>query len=127
LSRKAWVEIDSCSGLAIRVFKNRKLALLAVLEVYGCVKEMERAEAVKQIRQQIFGIQQGRCVDCNKIIYWDTMELHERQHRGEFAKENSEDHLEVEKSGEISLMNSVAVCAECHEREHGDRQVRLGS
>ncbi len=125
MSKKVWAEIDSCSGLAIRVFKNRKLALLAVLEAYGCVREMERAEAVRQIREQLFGIQEGRCADCNAIVFWDAMEMHERQHRGEFTKENSEDHLEVEKSGEISLMNSVALCADCHEREHGDRQVRL--
>lgn len=130
----AWVEIDCCSGLAIRIFKSRKLMVMAMPYAEdGCSKQMSRAEAVKQIRQQIFSRQQGRCEDCNRLIYWETMHLHERQHRGSFKISpaiagalNINPSLSIEKSGEVSLENSVALCVDCHQVEHSDRQVRLG-
>lgn len=124
MKKKTWAEIDCCSGLAIRVFKSRKLMVMAMPYMEdGCTKEMDRAEAVKQIREQVFSIQAGRCADCNGIVFWKTMHLHEKLHRGQFEKENVDNHLEIEKSGEISLANSIALCAECHRQEHADREV----
>lgn len=121
-----WAEIDCCSGLAIRIFKNRKLMILAMPYMEdGCTKEMPRAEATAHIRQQLFSIQSGHCAGCNDIIFWDTMHMHEQLHRGQFQKRDVENHLEIETSGEISLANSIALCQQCHEGEHADRQVRL--
>lgn len=124
---KVWVEIDPETLLAIRIFKNHKLMVMAMPYVEdGPTKQMDRSLAVKQIREQVFARQKQQCANCPTLIRWDTMELHERQHRGQFAKQDVNNPLEVEKSGEISTMNSEGLCWSCHHLvKHGGRQPRL--
>lgn len=124
---KAWAEIDCDSQLAIRIFKNHKLMVAAMPYAEdGCTRQMERSKAVKEIRKQIWEQQDEMCIDCLKYIRWDTMELHELLHRGEFKASEIGNSLQIEKSGEISMANSVGLCWSCHHvHAHGDRQVRL--
>jgi hypothetical protein len=106
------VEIGD-NGQAIRIFKNAR-AIIVHLRSHGLLSSapMDRATAVSQIRHQIFERSKGDCELCSSPITEKTFHMHEKQHRG--------------KGGEVSLENSVAVCASCHLFAHRDRRVRFG-
>ena len=77
--------------------------------------KMEKAEAVKQIREQVVArARKGRliyCEFCGAILTEATGHMHEVIPRG--------------KGGEYSLDNSRFICSECHigpDGEHGDRK-----
>lgn len=120
---RVWTEIDCDTQLAIRIFKNFKLMLIAMPYAEdGCTRRMERREAVKQIRDAVFAQQNMKCANCSA----PATELHEKQHKGQFAKQDVNNSMEVEKSGEVSLANSEGLCWSCHHQgKHGDRQPRL--
>ena len=105
--KTAWVEINT-AGEPIRIFKSWVTASLSRCEV----REMSYAEAVGSIRHRLFVLSEGDCDLCGSPVTETTMHLHEMKHRG--------------KGGEISLENSVAICAPCHFRAHKNRRVRFG-
>ena len=100
MSHVVWVEIGM-AGLPIRIFRNRK-------QVSGFFREYPRREAIAAIRHQIFVRSAGYCELCAVPVTEQTMHMHEQKHRG--------------KGGEVSLVNSVGICAICHKHEHRDRE-----
>lgn len=110
MSKLVTVEIDPYSQLAIRIFRNKKDSYAAYPDN---VKEMTKAEAVGQIRQQVIDrATKGRticCEFCDAILTKDTGHMHEVKPKGD--------------GGEVSLFNSRFICPECHlKEEHGDRK-----
>lgn len=110
--KMVWVELGAYRRI-IRIFRSRSAAfhLTAKQKVTNAV-EMKRSEAVGEIRHQIFVRSRGNCEICDAPIPEKTMHMHEQKHRG--------------RGGEISLENSLAICATCHFRAHRDRRVRFG-
>ena len=102
------VETDE-SGTPIRIFRND-------LEWVRCpdsrLKYMTKAEAVGSIRGQIWRRTGGECEFCGAWITENTMHLHEQLPKG--------------RGGEVSLANSVGICADCHvvgpNSAHGNRR-----
>ena len=108
-SKQVWCEL-SAEGRVIRIFRNRRKAAEAALAFP--VDLVDRAEAVKDIRRQVFERDGYSCTHCGKAINWDTGHLHERLWRG--------------RGGEMSLDNSTTLCYSCHLNDpvagHGKRQ-----
>lgn len=105
---RCWVALDE-KGVT-RVFKNYAAA---VLSKSANIREYPRKDAVGQVRQRVFERADGHCEDCNTLLTWASMHMHEKIHRGD--------------GGEISLENSIAVCYKCHmDIEHGNRKLRFG-
>ena len=109
MSKMAWVELAP-DGNVVRVFRNHKAAVAA--EDAFPVAEVNRADAVKNVRAQIYLRDGGKCTHCATDVLWDAFEMHERQWRG--------------KGGEISLANSCVLCVSCHQSDpvagHGKRK-----
>ena len=112
-SKQVWCEL-SAEGRVIRIFRNRRKA--AEAELAFPVDLVDRAEAVKDIRRQVFERDGYSCTHCGKAINWDTGHLHERLWRG--------------RGGEMSLENSTTLCFACHTYDkvagHGARQPQFG-
>ena len=108
-SKRVWVEL-SAEGCVIRIFRTRRDA--AEAELAFPINHVDRAEAVKDIRRQVFERDGYSCTHCGKAINWDTGHLHERLWRG--------------RGGEMSLDNSTTLCYSCHLNDpvagHGKRQ-----
>jgi hypothetical protein len=107
--------VEVVNDRPIRIFRSNKSAAIAGL--HGAqVTVMARVDATRMIREDVFARTGAACEFCGAIITWGTMHLHERKPRGE--------------GGEISLENSVGICAKCHEfgpnAEHADRRLRWG-
>ncbi len=68
-------------------------------------------EAVSSIRHQLWLRCRGECELCGSLVTEQGGHMHEQQHRG--------------KGGEISLDNSVFICAKCHQDAHKDRAPRF--
>jgi hypothetical protein len=70
-----------------------------------------------EIRAILFEKQEHKCKWCDKLLSWSQCHMHEQIFRG--------------KGGEISLDNSVILCADCHilnprqTGAHGSRQPRF--
>lgn len=105
MSKMVWTE-QKYPKMAVRIFRTRKAAFESGL----LVVEMERSEAVGDIRRQAFWRSKGFCEICIAPITESSGHMHERQHRG--------------KGGEISLDNSIFICPRCHKRAHADRSPR---
>ena len=103
--KTAWVEIDT-AGEPIRIFKSWVAASLSQCNV----KEMSYAEAVGEIRHRLFVLSEGDCDLCGSPVTESAAQMHEMKHRG--------------KGGEISLENSVMICAKCHQNAHKERNPR---
>jgi len=76
---------------------------------------MEKADAVKSIRDDIWFRQNGECIRCGGEITKNSMHMHERVHRG--------------RGGRVSLDNSVGLCYACHLGKRGvhqEKQLRFG-
>ena len=99
MSHFVWVELGA-NGQPIRIFKNRKQAT-------GFFREFPRRDAVASIRHQAFLRSEGDCEFCASPVTESGGHLHEKQHRGQ--------------GGEISLANSVFICAKCHRDAHKAR------
>lgn len=72
-------------------------------------------EAVAIVRRRVFERSGGLCENCARPVTWESGHMHERKPRG--------------KGGEISVKNSVFICAKCHlgpQGEHGNRRPRFG-
>ena len=103
-----WVELDPVSRAPIRIFKNLKTAFAAQVELLA---ERDYEPAVRSIRHQIFIRSNGYCELCGVIVSESGGHMHEQKHRGQ--------------GGEISLANSVFICAACHKRAHSDREPKF--
>lgn len=127
--KMVWVQIDPDTQLAVRIFKNHKVAYTALIvdsavhqaahELLGVeskvgptpetLKHMDRGLAVSQIRRQVWNRQEGLCARCPEIIRWNGSHMHEKIHKGD--------------GGEVSLENCELLCAECHRNQHPEKQV----
>lgn len=87
-----------------RIFKSKNAAY-ASGDPY--IVSMKRSEAVRSIRNQIFYRSKGFCELCGDIVTLYSGHMHEQKWRG--------------RGGEISLENSVFICAKTHKLEHKDR------
>jgi 5-methylcytosine-specific restriction endonuclease McrA len=104
MSKLVWVE-TTAQGVPVRIFTSRSKV------TRGYIMKMNRSEAVKIIRHQLWLRCAGECEICAAPVTEDSGHMHERVHRG--------------KGGEISLENSVFICPPCHRREHADRNPRF--
>ena len=77
----------------------------------GFVRLAEYSASVASIRHQVFLRSKGDCEFCASPITEHGGHLHEQVHRG--------------KGGEISLANSIFICATCHRLAHADRNPRF--
>ncbi len=97
-------EIDPVTRNVIRIFRHGGGAIFLPPER---VAEYATAYAVENVRRQVFETSGGECRNCGKPINW-RFHLHEVIPKG--------------KNGEVSITNSIAICAQCHlQTEHGDR------
>jgi len=110
VSNFVWVEINRKSQLPTRIFKNQRAAFSA-LGLTGFLAEWDRTQAVASIRHQCFRRAERYCELCASLVLESNGHMHEQQHRG--------------KGGEISLANSVFICAQCHRRAHSDREPKF--
>lgn len=106
MSRKVWVKCEADGDDAVRVVRIYR-SLKAAIFPGAVAVSMDRAFAVRSIRSQIFKRSRGGCELCSTPVTWDTGHMHEQIPRG--------------KGGEISLENSVFVCAACHKHAHRKR------
>jgi len=109
-----WVELDPVSRAPIRIFKNHKTAFAAQIELLA---ERDYGTAVRSIRHQLFVQARGYCNLCAGIVTEVGCHMHERLHRGRF---DADGH-----SGEISVANSIIICAKCHLLEHPEREIKF--
>lgn len=87
--------VELRNGIPIRIFRVVKY------ESGGPeTAEWSRMGAVSAIRQQVFDRAAGHCERCGTPITTQTGHMHETVPRS--------------KGGEISIFNSVALCAPCH-------------
>src|ERR1700690_1157416 len=105
-----WVEI--IDGRIVRIFKNRKSAVVSPAWDERRVEECPRKNAVTAIRNNIFDLSDGFCKYCGKYEPWSSGHMHEEIHRGE--------------GGEISIYNSVWSCFTCHTNQHPEKTLRFG-
>lgn len=112
--KKAAVEVSE-DGRIIRIFKTLSAAVSSDLPDER-IQIVSYRMAISKIRQQVWERTKGNCEWCAKIISDQSMHLHEMIHRGE--------------GGEISLINCVGICYECHfgpaKTAHGNRSLRFG-
>ena len=110
--RKVWVELYVMGDRVnvVRVFKNRKAAMLAKDKVR--VEEVLRASAIGSIRRQVFLRENFTCAHCGAHVTWLTGHMHERVWKG--------------RGGEVSVDNCVCLCYSCHIADpvagHGKRK-----
>jgi Rieske Fe-S protein len=108
MPRMVWAGIGA-DGLAERIYKNRKLAVIAGEPMGGAY--MLRAQAVTEIRRKIWLRDNKTCTHCGQTVPWNVMQMHERIWRG--------------RGGEISVANGTALCYHCHQCDdvagHGKR------
>lgn len=97
----AFVEVEDSKF--VRIFKSRAMA-----NASGRAWVMiERGFAVGRIRYHIWLRCRGECEMCEAPVTESSGHMHEKKHRG--------------KGGEISLDNSIFICAKCHQYEHRER------
>jgi 5-methylcytosine-specific restriction endonuclease McrA len=101
--RIVWVQIDSMTQKPVRIFKNSKAAFASE----GLITSMRYSAAVESIRHDLFIRSGGWCELCGDRVSECSGHMHEQKFRG--------------KGGEISLENSVFICAKTHKDAHKDR------
>ena len=89
-------------ALPVRIFKSQKQSLAA-----GWRQIYPRTSAVAAIRHKLFLRSKGDCEICTAPLTESSGHMHEQIHRGQ--------------GGEISLANSVFICAKCHRDAHKAR------
>lgn len=107
MSKLVWVEVTP-ANIPIRIFRSR---LHSAGYHVGSITQMDRTHAVSIIRHLVFMRSEGFCEGCSAPITESTGHMHELLHRG--------------KGGDISLENSVFICAACHKFAHKDRSPRF--
>ena len=113
MSKQVWVEVDEV-GNPIRIFYSQRRAIQVGVEGKK-VELFDRSVAVSVIRDIIWDRTGGDCTWCGNPITKASLHMHEVLPRGE--------------GGEISLDNSVGICADCHigpQGAHGNRRPRFG-
>ena len=114
-----WCEVRD--GMVVQIFRNRKRACQSSVDE-EFIHLVDYAKAVGEVRDQVFNRSQGVCEKCcDQRISRSTMHMDERLARGEFDERGW--------SGQISLDNSWALCANCHigpGGEHWNRRPRFG-
>jgi hypothetical protein len=104
--RMCWVEFNN--DQIIRIFKSRNAAFHLVSKGKAfTAAEVTYEYAVKCIRFELFIRSNGHCETCGAVVTHNSGHMHEQQWRG--------------KGGEISLENSLFICARCHQHEHKGR------
>jgi len=101
--KTVWVEVRP---IVVRIFRSKTSALNANVPI----EYMHYGDAVQEIRHSLFVRSKGDCETCGSPITESTAQMHEQKHRG--------------KGGEISLENSLLICATCHIRFHKARNPR---
>lgn len=97
-----------------RIFKSSKLAFA------GCEnpEAVFKAEAVGEIRRQVYDRQDGQCLWCGARATYDG-DLFSRMHMDEIKSKGL--------GGEVSLENCRCLCPKCHLQDrHGNRRPRFG-
>ncbi len=122
LRTRAYVEFDKIGP--VRIFRTAQAA--AVTRTFGLVRIVNRTLAVRAIRRRVFERDGWACVHCANPVIWKTGHMHERQARGDIQL-TEEGYYS---GGEISLENSITLCANCHLYDkvagHGNRQPQFG-
>lgn len=101
---KVWVECVGAEMQPVRICRRPPHRV-------GAFYLLDKREVVGAIRRQILERQHHECLRCGALISEESMHMHEKIHRG--------------RGGEISLENSVGLCADCHigrSGEHGSRR-----
>ncbi|VVB51622.1 Uncharacterised protein [uncultured archaeon] len=108
------------TGLAIRIFRTKKAAVLYQLRPsHGMnepiIRQMEKFQAVGEIRRQVFKRDEYACVKCGKEVIWEagfpnSGEMDERQARGNCVQSPDGTY----QSGEVSVANCQTLCRNCH-------------
>jgi 5-methylcytosine-specific restriction endonuclease McrA len=94
--------IDPVTRNVTRIFKYPGTAAFHLPDY---VAEYSKAYAIKNVRRQVFAASKGECRNCGELITWATMHMHDQQPKGS--------------GGEVSIHNSVGLCADCHlNQEH---------
>jgi len=102
-NHSVWAELSKEGNRVVRIFKSEKAAFASMRMVVFLLK----STAVGDIRKQLFYRSQGYCELCGDIVTEKSGHMHEQKWRG--------------KGGEISLENSVFICAKTHKLEHKER------
>ena len=108
MEKKVRVELGD-NGLPVRIFRRDKKYLTIPLDRWIW---MTKADATGLIRLQVFEraggkveggetLVPGNCEKCERPIWWETFENHEKVFRG--------------RGGEVSLENCQALCPSCHQ------------
>lgn len=106
MSNRVFCEIDPVTRKIIRILKSCGVAIFLKPEQ---VVELPKGEAVTQVRRQVFDMSHGECRNCGAALNWASFHMHEQKPKGV--------------GGEVSIWNSVALCADCHlNHEHGKRK-----
>lgn len=112
---KVWVELGEKSQV-LRIFRNRCEALAVSMQGDIITALVEKADAVGNIRQQVFNRANWRCEHCGASLTYKTGQMHEKLPKG--------------KGGEVSLENCMLLCYNCHQgrpdAEHGARRPQFG-
>lgn len=125
---KEWVQLGP-TGLAIRVFKNKKSAArYSVANPEQSVRLMDKAIAVGQIRRQVCQRDDWMCVKCGRPVVWrrglpNSAEMDEIQSRGTCLEGEDGEYY----SGEQSVANGQVLCANCHTMGEHAKQNRAPS
>jgi hypothetical protein len=98
-------EISPETKKPIRIFKYPARALFLPPEI---VAEWPKKEAVSAIRDELVKRSKGECPYCAGPL--GRGHMHEKEHRGD--------------GGEISLENSIMICAKCHIGPKGEHKNR---
>ena len=129
---KVWTEIDPTTGKSIRIFRNWKMAAIAMVNPSRglaplVMEHRDKSLAVEQIRRQVFKRDDYRCVKCGLMVVWDrgfsnSGEMDEVQARGKcVAGDDGHYH-----SGGVSVANCQTLCKRCH-TGHGGKHDRAPS
>jgi len=103
--KMVWVEMRP---MAVRIFRNYRAAHAASKHIlHGDIELKSYGDAVKSIRHTLFLRSGGNCETCESPVLESGGHMHEQKHRG--------------RGGEISLENSLFICAVCHARAHKER------
>lgn len=103
-TRWVWVQRDETTFHVTRIFKSKKAAFAAGGKA---PTQSPYTDAVASIRHQIWLRCRGYCELCGDFVTQANGHMHEQKWRG--------------KGGEISLENSVFICAKTHKLEHKER------
>jgi 5-methylcytosine-specific restriction endonuclease McrA len=96
------VEVEENTNRILRIIRDKHEPFRAMY-----VDIMRRNDAVAAIRHQLFIRSKGFCDTCSAVVTEGSGHMHEQKSRG--------------KGGEISLENSIFICASCHKYWHRER------